>query len=163
MQRYEISQYFEIGSRQNWFSYQFLWRCFLGGSISTHVDKFLVLHSVLYFVFIPAYLSIKHHILRSLLTWDNCRYQTHKQNIIKFYPAIPKQLLIQLTKLQIDILNLNTTFWHCKKNSDYFWTRVYSVWVMGCRILSILEKNYQEIKRRNNNLHLECPFPYHTC
>ena len=34
---------------------------------------------------------------------------------MKFYPVIPKHRLIQLAKLQIDILNLNTTFCHWKK------------------------------------------------
>ena len=33
---------------------------------------------------------------------------------MKFYLLKPKHLIIQLAKLQIDILNLNTTFWHYK-------------------------------------------------
>ena len=30
------------------------------------------------------------------------------------------------SEYQIDILNLKNTFWHRKKKSDYFWTRVYN-------------------------------------
>ena len=61
----------------------------------------------------------------NLLILDNYRYQTHERNIPKFYLLTPKHLIIQLTNLQIDIMNLSTNFPHCRKNSDYFWTRVY--------------------------------------
>ena len=67
------------------------------------------------FVFISAHLSFKHHIFRSLLTLDKYRYQARKWNIVKFYFLIPKHLIIQLVKYQIDILNLKATFWHRKK------------------------------------------------
>ena len=77
------------------------------------------------FLFISTHLSIKHHIFRTLLTSENCRYQTRKRNFMKFYLFIPRYLIIQLVKYQINIWNLNTTFWHCKNYSDYFWTRVY--------------------------------------
>ena len=52
---------------------------------------------------------------RTLLTLDTYRFQTHKQNISKFYLIILYYLIIQITKLQIEILNLNTTFRDCKK------------------------------------------------
>ena len=67
------------------------------------------------FIFISAHLSIKHHIFRTLLTLNNNRNQRQKRNIMKFYLLLPKHLVIQLLKLQMDILNSNTTFWHCKK------------------------------------------------
>ena len=95
----------------------------------THVDKFIFFQTLdILFFFISAHLSIKHHSFRNLLTLNNYRYQTCKRHIMKFYLLIPKHLIIQLVKLQIDILKLYTTFWHCKKKkkkSDYFWTRVY--------------------------------------
>ena len=34
---------------------------------------------------------------------------------MKIYLLISKHLVIQLAKLQIDILSLSTTFWHCQK------------------------------------------------
>ena len=37
------------------------------------------------------------------------------RNITKLYLLIPKHLIIQLTKLQFCILNLSTTFRHCRK------------------------------------------------
>ena len=77
------------------------------------------------FVCISAHLSIEHHIFLTFLTLDNYRYQTRKRNITQFYLLIPKHLIIQLVKLQIDILKSNTTLFTLKKNSDYFWTRVY--------------------------------------
>ena len=61
-------------------------------------------------VCISAHLSIKHHIFRTLLTLDNYRYQMRKWNIMKFYLLIPKYLLIQLVKLQINILKSHFTF-----------------------------------------------------
>ena len=33
---------------------------------------------------------------------------------------------MQHEKFQIYTLKINTIIWHRKKNSDYFWTRVYS-------------------------------------
>ena len=36
-----------------------------------------------------------------------------------------KDLIMQHEKFQIYTLKINTIIWHCKKNSDYFWTRVY--------------------------------------
>ena len=36
-----------------------------------------------------------------------------------------KDLITQHKKFQISTLKINTIIWHCKKNSDYFWTRVY--------------------------------------
>ena len=80
----------------------------------THVDKFSFI-KLWIFVFISAQSSIKHHIFLTLLTLDNYRYQTRNRNIMKFDLLIPKHLVIQLVKLQIDILKINTTFWHCKK------------------------------------------------
>ena len=122
MQRYEISLYFEIGPRQNWFISLFLWLCSLWCSADSCGQIYFI--TLWIFVFISAHLSIKHHIFRTLPTLDN-RYQTHKRTIMKFCLLIPKHLVIQLAKLQIDIVNFKTTFWHCPKNSDYFWTRVY--------------------------------------
>ena len=81
----------------------------------THVDIFyytLDIRGFLGFFFISAHLSIKHHIFPTLPTLDNYRYHSLKRNIMKFNLLIPKHLIIQLIKLQIDILNLNTTFWH---------------------------------------------------
>ena len=128
IQRYEISQYFEIGSRQNWFTFRFLRRSSLWCSTdSCGQISFITLWV---FVFISANLSIKHHIFRTLLTSDKYRYQARKWNIVIFYLLIPKHLIIQLVKYQIDILNLNTTFWHCKKISITF--------EQGCSLFSIL-------------------------
>ena len=66
-------------------------------------------------------------MFRTLLILDNYRYQTWKRNIVKFYRLIPKHLIIQLVKFQIDILKPNTTFLTLKKKSDYFGKRVYHV------------------------------------
>ena len=85
----------------------------------TQVDKFLILYSGYSFVLrvsILAYLSFWHCIFRTLLTLDNHIYQTHKRNITQFDLLMQKHLIIQLTKLQIDILNVNATFRHCKKS-----------------------------------------------
>ena len=46
---------------------------------------------------------------------------------MKYYLVTPNHLITQLIKLQIDILNLNTSFRHCKINSDYFWIRVHNI------------------------------------
>ena len=123
IQRYQISQDFEVGPRQNWFISRFRWRCSLWCSTDSCGQISFITFWI--FVCISAYLWIQHRIFLTLLTLDNCRYQTHERNITKFYLLIPKHLMIKPTKLQIDILNLCTTFWHCKKISDYFWTRVY--------------------------------------
>ena len=109
---------------------------------------FSLLHSC-YSFFISAYLSIKNRFFRTLLTLDNYIYQMRKQNIMKFCLFIPKHLIIQIAKLHIDILNLNTTFRHCK-NSDYFWTRVYTIAIppspklklVGVGLLSMLSGMY---------------------
>ena len=77
-----------------------------------------------------AYLWIWHRIFRTLLILYNCRYQTHKRNITKFYLLIPKHHIIQLPKLQVCILNISTTIRLCSKNSDYFWTRVYRAYMV---------------------------------
>ena len=135
MQRYEISQYFEIGPRQNWFISPFLWRCCLW--FSTHSCGQFSFITLWIFVFISAHLSNKHHIFRTLLILDNYRYQTRKRNIMKFYLLIPKHIIIQLVKLQIDILNLTTTFWHCKNILITFeqgckWSSVCSHTAQGC-------------------------------
>ena len=117
-QRFQISQYFEIGP---------LFPDF-GGDVlhdvpSTHVDKFRLLHSG-YLSFSQIICEFSIAFFLTLLTLDNYRYQTHERNITKFYLLIPNHLIIQLTKLQVCILNMSTTFWHCRKNFDYFWTRV---------------------------------------
>ena len=36
-----------------------------------------------------------------------------------------QDLIIQRKKFNIFTLKPNAIFWHCKKNSDYFWTRLY--------------------------------------
>ena len=72
------------------------------------------------FVLISAYLTIKHRIFRTLRTSDSYRYQTQERNIMKFYLLIQKHLTMQLTKLPIDILNLDATFWHYKINPITF-------------------------------------------
>ena len=36
-----------------------------------------------------------------------------------------KDLIMQHENFQIYKLKINTIIWHCKKKSDYFWTRVY--------------------------------------
>ena len=63
---------------------------------------------------------------RTILTSDNHRSNTGERNIMKFYLFTPKHIIIPRTKLQIYTLKLTTNFWHCKKISDYFWTRVYA-------------------------------------
>ena len=72
----------------------------------------------------PAQLSFWHWIFRTLLILDTSRYQTCKRNITKFQLLIKKHLIIPVTKMLSDLLNLSITFWHWKK-SDYSWTRVY--------------------------------------
>ena len=80
-------------------------------------------------------IRISHEFISQLISYFNtaffyfvnlykCRYQTRERNITKLYLRIPKHIIIRLAKLQIDILNLNTFFWHCKKNR-LLWTRVY--------------------------------------
>ena len=103
---------------QNWFTSRFLRRCSLWCSTDSCGQIYFITFWT--FVFISAHLSIKHHIFRTLLTLDKRRYQAREWNIMKFYLLIPKHLIIQLVKYQIDILNLNTTFWHCKKNPITF-------------------------------------------
>ena len=49
----------------------------------------------------------------TFLTLDNYKYHARKRNM-KFYLLTPKDLIIQLAKLQSDVLYLNTTFRHCK-------------------------------------------------
>ena len=96
MQQYEISQYFEIGPRQNWFISPFLWQCSLWCSTDSCGQFSLI--TLWIFVFISAHLSNKHHIFRILQNLDNYRYQTRKRNIMTFYLLIPKHLTIQLVK-----------------------------------------------------------------
>ena len=123
IQRYQIYQYFEVGPRQNLIISRFQ-RCSLWCSTDSCGQISFITFWI--FVSISAYLWILHSTFLTLLSLDNYRYQTHKRNIMKFYLPIPRHLIIKLKKLQIDILNLSTTFWHCKKNSNYFWTRVYN-------------------------------------
>ena len=73
---------------------------------------------VYYILAIRPFLSLSVNLtshFRTLLISNNYRYQTHARNITRFYLLIPKYLTIQLTKLQIDILNLSTTLRHCRK------------------------------------------------
>ena len=97
-----------------------------------------------YILAIRLFLSLSMNLtsrLLTLLTSDNYRYQTHRRNITEFYMFIPKYLL---PKLQVCILNLSTTFWYCRKHSDYFWTMVYIIlflvnWsVLFCFIQSLI-------------------------
>ena len=104
----------EIGPRQNWFISRFLWRCSLWCSTDWRGQISFITFWI--FVFISPYLSIKNWIFRTLLILHNYIYQMRKRNIMKYCLLIPKHLVIQLAKLHIDILNLNTTFLqHCKK------------------------------------------------
>ena len=119
-QRYQISQNFELGPRQNWFISRFRRRCSLWCSTGS-CGQILLLYSD-YSSFSQLICELN---IATLLTLDNYRYQTHERNITKFYLLIPKHLIIRLTKLPVCTLKLSTTFWHCRKNSDYFWTRVY--------------------------------------
>ena len=66
-------------------------------------------------VFILAHLSFWHRMFRTLLNIVNYRYKTREKNIVEFYLLIQKCPIIQLAKLQIDILNWNTSFRHCQK------------------------------------------------
>ena len=68
IQRYEIYQYFEMGPRQNWFNSLFLRRWSLWCSTDSCGQLSFVTFWL--FIFISAYRSIKHRILRTLLTLD---------------------------------------------------------------------------------------------
>ena len=128
IQRYEVSQYFKIGPRQNWFIYRFLWRCSLWCSTGSCGQISFI--TLCIFVFISAHRSIKHRIFRTLLSLGNHRYQTRKRNIMKFYLLIPRHLIIQLVKYQTMFWTLNTTFWHWKKINPITFEQ-------GCRYIAL--------------------------
>ena len=68
---------------------------------------------VYYILDIRLYLSLSVNLTSHFSNFadlDNCRYQTHQRNIMKFYLIILKHLIIQLTKLQLDILNFKYHF-----------------------------------------------------
>ena len=110
MEFLHISRY---GLGRTDFLSRFLRRC----SLWCSTDSCGQIHFIKLWIFacISAHLSNKHHIFRILLTLDNCRYQPRKRNIMKFYLLIPKHLIIQLVKLQIDNLKPSTSFLTLKK------------------------------------------------
>ena len=122
LQRYEISQYFEMGPRQNWLFFRF-WGDVLYDIVQTHMDKILLSQSGYLFVSqIICQLNITFFELCWLKTITDTKL-TH-EILWNLSCAYQKHLIIQLANLQIDTMNLNTTFRHCKIKSDYFWTRV---------------------------------------
>ena len=79
-------------------------------------------------------------LFHALLMSDFCRYQTRERKIAKFYSLASKYLIIQLTKLQGDILNLNFPFRYCEKIPTTF--------EQGC-IQSPVKRARSSIKDRN--------------
>ena len=54
-----------------------------------------------------------------VLNLDNYRSQTSIRNVAKLYLLILQQLIIQLAKWQLDIMNLNATFFRCEKTITF--------------------------------------------
>ena len=120
------------------------------------MNKFRLLHS--------GYSSLSQLICQFNIAFlnfaDNYRYQTHERNIMEFYLFIPKHLIIQLTKLQIDILNLNTTFRH--------WKKIPITFEQGCTshpryALMTLRNDFFVFPRTCLKIYLGIPFTWCHC
>ena len=123
IQWYEISQYFEIRPWQNWFISRFLRRWSLWCSTDSCGQISFI--KLWIFAVLSQPICQLNIIFFELADFRQLQISNAETKYYEILPAHTKHLIIQLVKLQIDILKLNTTFWHCKKNSDYFWTRVY--------------------------------------
>ena len=84
-----------------------------------------------YILAIHLFLSISVNSTSHFSNFTDFRQRQIPNTLTKFYLLIPRHLMIQLTKLQVCILNLSTTFRLCRKKSDYFWTRVYTPFASG--------------------------------